>query len=231
MIDAAKDFATLRAFIVGRLPDDERRAFEDRLARDPALVNELEQSLRLREALGQLRASGYFANARPQRARLWTWGPALAAAASVLFALFLWLSRITEPAQILTASLESRAVAGTSSLVAAHFTFVSMRGSSVPDLDLPAAGLIEFRAAPPSDATTQRYRVSLLRQHDGASDEQVAELAGLAVGSDGYVHSYADAAQLAAGNYVLRIQPDTAGAGAGAEFPFNLRPHATDPAR
>ena len=79
----------------------------------------------------------------------------------------------------------------------------------MPELDLPAAGLIEFRAAPITEPATHRYRVSLVRQHGGSAAEAVATLADLAVGADGYVHCYADAARLTAGSYVLRVQPDT----------------------
>jgi hypothetical protein len=106
-----------------------------------------------------------------------------------------------------------------------------MRGSSVPELDLPAAGLIEFRAAP--GTATQRYRVSLVRQHGGSGTEPVATLADLRARADGYVYCYADAARLTAGSYVLRVQADTDNntASTAAEFPFSLRPHATDPAR
>lgn len=230
MIDAAKDFATLQAFIRGRLPEDERRVFEDRLAREPALVNELEQSLRMREGLRRLRARGYF-DAAPQRARLRPWLPALAAAASVVIALVLWVSRATAPAPLLLASLETRATEDATSLVAAHFTFIAMRGSSIPELDLPSAGLIEFRAAPVTEPAMQRYRVSLVRRQPGSAAEPVATLADLAVAADGYVHCYADAARLTAGSYVLRVQGDTNIASTAEEFPFSLRPHATDPAR
>ncbi len=231
MIDAAKDFATLQAFIVGRLPDEERRAFEDRLVREPALVSELEQSLRMSEGLRELRARGYFTDAAPQRARYRPWLPALAAAATLVVALFLWLSRATTSAPVLLASLESHAAAGATSLVAAHFTFVSMRGSSVPDLELPSAGLIEFRAAPASDPTVARYQVTLVRQRDGTVAAPVGTLAAVAVGADGYLHCYADAARLVAGRYLLRIRPDTSTASTEEAFPFNLRLHATDPAR
>jgi anti-sigma factor RsiW len=231
VIDAAKDFATLQAFIVGRLPDAERRAFEERLVREPALVSELEQSLRMREGLRHLRSRDYFTDAAPQRARFRPWVPALAAAATLVIALFLWLSRATTPAPVLLASLESHAAAGATSLVAAHFTFVSMRGSSVPNLDLPSAGLIEFRAAPISDPTIARYRVTLVRQQEGTVATPVGDLAGVTLGADGYLHCYADAARLVAGSYLLRIQPDTNTASTEEAFPFNLRPHATDPAR
>ena len=207
MIDAAKDFATLQAFIRGRLPEDERRAFEDRLVREPALVNELEQSLRMREGLRRAAGARLFPDAAPQRARFRPWLPALAAAASVVIALFLWVSRATAPAPLLLASLESRAAEGATSLVAAHFTFVSMRGSSVPDLDLPSAGLIEFRAAPAVTAAGRNATGSRsFASGRAVLRSPLATLADLAVGADGYVHCYADAARLTAGSYVLRVQ-------------------------
>jgi hypothetical protein len=230
-MDAATDFATLQAFIIGRLPDEQRRLFEERLAREPALVRELEQSLRMREGLQRLRNRGYFAAAAPQRRR-WSWVPALAAAASAILAVFLWLSRAAAPAPLLTASLQSHAVSGASSLIAAHFTFVSMRGSTVPELDLPASGLIEIRAEPGANQPGQRYRMVLAREQQGGIGEQpMATLTGLTVGSDGYVHGYAAASRLAAGAYVLHIQADDAAPSGTATFAFNLRPPATGPAR
>ena len=61
-MNAGSDFTTMQEFIVGRLSDDEHRAFEERLVREPALVRELEQSLQIREGFQQLRAQGYFAS-------------------------------------------------------------------------------------------------------------------------------------------------------------------------
>ena len=231
MTDAAHDFATLQAFIRGRLSGEERLAFEGRLAREPALVDELEQSLRMREGLRRLHARGYFSKAAPRPARLRVWLPALAAAASAVLVLFLWLSRTTTPAPLLMASLESHAAAGATSLVATHFTFVSMRGSSVPDLDLPTTGLIEFRAAADPNPAAQPYRVELVRRQDGADAQPIAALGGLAVGADGYVHCYADAARLAAGTYLLRVRSGPGNSGTDEVFPFNLRLRATDPVR
>jgi hypothetical protein len=223
------DFATLQDFIVGRLSDNERQMFEERLVRDPALVRELEQSLRMREGLQQLRARGYFKTARPRGTRLRVWLPALAAAASAGFVLFLWLSRSVGPSSILMASLGPLGAAN-SRPVAAHFTFVSMRGASVPDLDLPAAGYIELRVAPDTLSAARRYRVSLVRQQNGTVEKSVAAVADLAVGADGYVHCYADATRLAAGSYVLRMQPDINIPGTPEIFPFTLRPRVIGPA-
>jgi hypothetical protein len=204
------------------LSDEERRAFEDRLVQEPELVAELEQSLRMRAGLEQLRTEGYFRKTA-SRGSFRIWIPALVAAAGAGLALFLWLSRVAGPSPILVASLESRTAAGATSSVAAHFTFVSVRGGSAPDLDLPSAGLIEIRAAPNTRETVNRYRATLVSQNEGAVAGPVAALAGLALATDGYVHCYADASRLAPGSYVLRIQPDTNTSGVAEEFPFNLR--------
>jgi len=51
VIDVARDFERMQDYIVGRMSDEEQRAFEERLVRDPALVLEVERSLRLRVVL------------------------------------------------------------------------------------------------------------------------------------------------------------------------------------
>jgi hypothetical protein len=227
VINVERESATMQDFIAGRLTDDEHQAFEDRLVREPQLVRELEQSLRMREGLQQLRTRGYFGKAAPRGRRFRIWVPALVAAAGAGLALFLWLSRVAGPSPILVASLESSTATGATSSVVAHFTFVPVRGGSAPDLDLPSAGLIEIRAAPNTRETVNRYRATLVRQNEGAVAEPVAALAGLALATDGYVRCYADASRLAPGSYVLRIQPDTNTSGMAEEFPFNLRARGT----
>ena len=225
MIEVGRDFERMQDYIGGRLSDDEHRAFEDRLIRDPGLVREFEQSLRLSEGLRALRAQGYVGKLASRHHRFQVWRPTLAAAAIAGLALFLWVQRTSEPSPILTASLESRA-----SGAAAHFTFVAMRESSRPDLDLPSSGIIEFRAAPTERITASRYQMTLVRE-DGGSAKPVATVAGLVLGADGYVHGYADASRLGAGSYMLRVQADAATAGSGAEFVFNLRTRGAASAR
>ena len=223
MTRPAGDFATLRDFIVGRLSDDERRAFEDRLEREPQLVQELEQSLRMREGLRLLRTQGYFAGPSSRRLRPPIWVPTLAAAAVAGLALFLWFTRVAEQTPTLVASVESSRAANTTPSIVAHFTFVAVRGGFVPDLEGPAAGLIEIRAAPGTRQTADRYRVTLVREPEKGSAKTVATLGALALNPDGYVHCYADASRLSEGNYVLRIQADTDAAGIAEAYPFNLR--------
>jgi len=221
VIEVGRDFERMQDFIAGRLSDDEQRAFDDRLARDPGLVHELEESLRLSEGLHQLRAQGYFdkAASRARGSRIWL--PLLAAAAIAGLALFLWLQPSTGPLPLLTASLDSRAPAVGPS-VAAHFTFVAVRDGSIPDLNLPSGGVIEFRAAPATHLTGSRYRMTLVRQDEGEASKPVGAAAGLQLGADGYVHGYADASRLEPGRYVLRIEPDAEAPGTAEVFTFNL---------
>jgi hypothetical protein len=232
VIAAGPDFARMRDYIGGRLSDDERQAFEDRLVRDPELVRELEESLRLRDGLQQLSMQGYFARAALRGRSLRLWQSALAAAAVAGLALFLWGQRETRPPPLFLSSLESRGAPAVAPLVSAHFTFVSVRGTSTPDLDLPAAGWIEIRAAPNARATGLRYRVTLMRRDQLGSDKPVGLLTSVVLSSDGYVHSFVDATRLRAGSYLLRIEPARTDTGADiAQFPFNLAAAGKQPAR
>jgi hypothetical protein len=226
-MDAARDYATMQDFIVGRLSDDEQRTFEDRLVREAELVRELEQSLRMREGLQRLRTQGHFRETTPRVPRFRIWLPALAAAACAGLALFLWLSHATGPSAILLASLEPRTATHVGPSVTAHFTFVSVRGASTPELVLPSTGLIEIRAAPSTRDGVHRYRLMLVRQDERGSAAPVGALSGLAVSTDGYLHCYADSSRLVAGSYVLRVQPDTDTSGMAEVFAFNLRAGGT----
>jgi hypothetical protein len=206
MMDVPRDLERMRDYVVGRLSDEEQRAFEERLTRDPELVRELEQSLRFREGLEQLLQQGYFAQAATaRRARSWTWLPALAAAAALAVVMFLWV----EPSRVPTGVPQSPATllsgAG-GSPVTAHFTFVTTRDVTAPRLGLPASGLIELRAKPAGPSAESGYRVTLLREEDGGSSQPVGTVSSVPLTADGYVHTYADAARLTPGAYALRVE-------------------------
>lgn len=223
MIDVSRDLERMQDYVIGRLSDEELRAFEERLVRDPALARELDKSVQLGEGLAELRRQGYFARASRSR-MLQSWLPTLAAAAVAGVAIALLWSRSPEP--VLMGSLRPVSASHTAPWVAAHFTFVSVRGATEPVLTLPASGLIELRAMPSAHEPGVRYRVRLVRQ-DEAGATSVGELVGLVPADDDYVHSYADAARLKAGRYVLSVE--TVG-GKGAEsFPFTLK--AAEPQR
>lgn len=223
MIDVERDFERMREYVGGRLADDERRTFEDRLARDPVLVREFEQTLRLREGLEQLKEQGYFAVAAPlSTRRLALWMPALAAAAIAALAIIVRVQPRTESPAVLLAAPASGAPTGAAPLVSSRFTFVAMRGNSSYDLDRPPAGLMEFRVSPEGHVANARYRMTLARVGTGGATETLGTLTDLAMGADGYLHGYGAVARLTAGHYLLRVEPAGPAAGEALSFPFEL---------
>jgi len=219
MIDLDHDFERMRDYVRGRLSDDERRAFEDRLVRDPELVREFELSLRLREGLEQLKDQVYFVKPAARAARRGLpWMPALAAAAVAALAIILWVQPQSFGTRVLHASPGSTGAAG----VSAHFTFVSMRGSSSYDLDRPAAGAVEFRVSPTVPVAGARYSLGLERVGQGGVAEPLGTLADLTPGADGYLHGFADASRLPAGRYLLRVEAPGQTAETALSFPFEL---------
>jgi hypothetical protein len=224
VIDVGHDFERMREHAGGRLSEEEHQAFEERLLRDPGLVHEYEVSLRLTEGLQQLREQRHFLeNAAMRGLGIRIWLPALAAAVLAGVALWLWVQSTNHP--VLTASIQSHP-ARSAPAVTAHFTFVALRGNSVPDLTLPQGGLIEFRAAPAAHTEGSRYTVSLTLKEGERPVVSVGTLTGLAVLPDGFVHYYADATRLQPGAYLLRIESDIAGSGSGQTYRFNLLPGA-----
>jgi hypothetical protein len=135
--------------------------------------------------------------------------------------------RVPGPTSLLLASPEARTATHAATRIAAHFTFVTVRGGPAPNLVLPAAGLIEIRVAPSVRENIEHYRMTLLRPQEGGGAQTVASLDGLALDTDGYVHGYADASRLVPGSYVLRLRPDTDAPAPADVFPFNLNAGAS----
>lgn len=225
MTDSSRNVEWIRDYLVGRLSEDERIAFQNRLAKDAALAREFEQSLRLRAGLRELRAQGYFTtatNERNRRTRRLRYQLRAAAAAVVIGAFLVVAWRVNHESSVLTASPISPASADAPP-ISARFTFVSMRDGKSPRLALPSSGLIELRAAP-ENRTAESYRLSLIRNPEGGAPQRVGVVARLRLGTDGYVHCYADSSRLAPGNYGLRMEPDGASPPGLQVFLFVLQP-------
>jgi hypothetical protein len=225
MLDVSRDPERIRDYLAGRLSEEENHAFGERLIRDPGLVRELERTLQMREGLQQLQEQQKFGAMRGRQRRVWL--PALAAAATVaIIAVSLWVRTGTDTS-VLGATLASRFATNATPEITARFTFVQMRGGAVPALALPARGAIEFRAQPATADAASGYRVTLLREM-GSEVEPRGSAVVPAIGADGYLHVYADAARLEPGRYVLRVQ-DAGQLAAELMFPFDFRTAAAEP--
>jgi hypothetical protein len=237
MSEADLDYARLRDYLAGQMPDNECRTFEDRLQRDPALARELDLSLRLSAGLGSLRAQDRRSVSGSSKTLSWTKRFAAAAATLACIALLLW-ARPTTIRAILTSTPElnasnhaarptaARPIAARP--IAAHFSFIATRGLSVPDLALPPDGLIEIRSAPSRRGPSLRYAVTLVAREPGG-DRTLAVLHDLSADADGYVRCYADAQRLRPGTYELLIETVSDTDAAKDAFTFNLRaePHVS----
>ncbi len=91
----------------------------------------------------------------------------------------------------------------------------------------PGRGAIEFRAEPTSAAGSSGYRVTLLRATN-TGVRPLGTAAVPAIGADGYLHVYADAARLDPGRYILRVQ-DADQPAAELMFPFDFRAATLEP--
>ena len=223
MLDVGRDIERIRDYLAGRLSEQESEAFGERLVRDPQLVRELERTLKLSEGLRQVANASYPARALREQRRPRVWIPALAAAAVLgVLAVGLWVRSATERVPLLSASLATTPTREVAATVAAQFTFVAMRGSAAPALELPRAVIVEFRAAPPAAGAAAAYRVTLLEQGAGDTTEPLGSTAVAAVQADGYLHVYADAARLKPGRYLLSVLQGSDAAPVQV-YPFSLR--------
>jgi hypothetical protein len=228
VLDVGRDLERIRDYLAGRLSDEESEAFGERLVRDPQLVRELERTVGLSEGLRRA-ASERRPVALPQRHRRRAWLPGLAAAAAIgVLAVGLWVRSATERVPLLSASLGTALTREVAANAAAQFTFVAMRGGGTPVLALPAAGIVDLRAAAPAGSATGGYRVTLRAAPPGGAPRTLGSTTVADLQADGYLHVYVDAAHLGPGPYLLDVTQDGAAAASEA-YPFILAGRGTTP--
>jgi hypothetical protein len=215
MIDVESDFQRMQDYVGGRLSEEEHRAFEDRLGRDPELVREFEQSLRLREGLEQLREQRRLVRSAPLRVGFVIALPLLAAAALTAVTLLVRSELIPVLPPVLLASAPTDAEAPIT-----PFPFIAVRGEPTQAVERPAAGLIDLQVAPGEGAPPYRISLSMKSATGAPIDSQSKPLS---LGSDGYVHAYVKAKDLPAGNYQLRLDSGNGSPGTAQTFRFTLR--------
>lgn len=204
-------------YLQGRLTADEEQAFEEAYLSDPALLDELVLTERLRHGLRHAEA----ADARPGHAAdgggRWrrTFGSVpYAAAATVLLGISLAFS-----AALLVQNRNLDAVQGPSSAGAAPtrlVPLVTVRGDGVNRVEAPPSGEWAVLLVDAGFTEYAAYRATLTRAADGA-EEQVARLEGLSPTYDGRVGVGVPGSALTPGDYELRLEGRVPGADGGFE--------------
>jgi len=231
--EAIRNTETIRQYIADRLPEEERAALHKRLLVDFDLVKDFETSLKMREALERLRERDELRHLVHPRRTGALWGVASAAVAA-LAAVVLYLGYAHGPTSpLMAASLSSlRTQAGAARTVSGQYSFALMRSATaVPTVTLPAAGALELRALTAA-GNGDSFRVALDAIGPGAATSRIGVVDHARPDADGFVAIYVDAGRVAAGDYALDVQSETAGSAPPEHFEFRLqRPGPATPPR
>jgi hypothetical protein len=225
MTRAASNSELVQNYIVGRLSDTERRAFENQLLSDVSLVRDLEQSLRLREGLEILRERKELVGLERHRRRTLFTGVVRAAAAAVaVIALCVGLYYVRQSPAVVAASVAALPLSANKPLVVVEsYSFATVReATQTPVLDLPSGGALELRALTSATGGGRTFRATL-EEIRGEEPFRLGAAEHLAPDADGFVAIYADTSHLQPGDYSLIVQSDVEDKTSAERFAFRLK--------
>lgn len=224
MSTPTENAVSVRDYVAGRMSAAEREAFEGRLLTDASLVLELEESVRLREALEMLREQKLLKESSLSKRRIppirLAWGLA-GAMAAVLLSVTLYHG--IHPPPIVGASVTAlSAGSGPAPPVVERYAFVGVRAKDLtPELLVPAMGALELRALAPVTGANGTFRVTL----DQIQTQRISRIGvqeHLVPDTDGFVVIYANISRLEPGEYLLTVGQDGSQNAASTE-PFAFR--------
>lgn len=226
MTRATNDLQIIQEYIAGRMSDADLRDFETQLSNDATLVQDIEESLRLREGLQMLREQGVsLAHPNDQRRDIRRWLVRAAAAALAVIVLSLGFRYFERSPALVAASVaELGASTGTPLIIVARHSFAAVReASETPDLQLPASGALELRALTPGTGDTHGFRLTLEKIREGRGSSAIGVMEHLTPDADGFVAIYVDASRVEPGDYLLIVAPDVGDESTAERFPFRLK--------
>jgi hypothetical protein len=218
-------------YLAGQLTDAERATFETELERNPAALQELEATARLKVGLERLREMGQLDYVLRPTSTLQQVFVGLAAtlAVGVIAISFLmgYFGRQGTDPLLAATSAAFADTQGSALPVSATFVVFRKRASDYDAvIELPATRTaIELRVLPQIGTPSRRYRVSLAQVRDDTSVAPVETLGDLLPESDGFVTVFADSARLAPGRYRMSIS-DAQGTAPTDTFLLNVLPAA-----
>jgi hypothetical protein len=197
-------------YLAGQLTDGDAAEFEAHYAQDPAVVRDIERTLRLKEGLAILSERGELDSLL--RARRPMWQPALALAAGLavlVVGVLLWVGGTTvRPiGSTLTALAKHE---GSPLRVASTYVLARTRGASA---DVPVTlpkdpAAIELRMIPSARPKSGGFHIVLSQLDAANATAPLGDTNAVASSDDGFVTAYLDSTKLVRGRYVIELQPE-----------------------
>lgn len=200
-------------YLAGQLTEPEAAEFEAHYAQDPAVVRDLERTLRLKEGLAILSERGEL-EALLRAPRRPAWQPALALAAGLavlVLGVLLWIggSTVRPIGSTLTALAKHE---GAPLHVASTYVLARTRGaSSDVQVTLPEdASAIELRMIPSARPKSGGFHIVLSQLDAADATAPLGDTTAVASSDDGFVTAYIDSTKLVRGRYLIELQPEHA---------------------
>jgi hypothetical protein len=215
-MNADLDPTLANRYLIGKLSEQERRAYEALLLSSPDTVFELEATARLKVGLEKLKETGELDQLLQHRRRsfLTFHLPLAASFAAVVIGATLWWLRVADIATaplLFTShtSLMEKAGHPLPITITAAF-YIKRGGMPVERIEKPPGpSEVVLRVMPAKLNKSHLYRLSLSRL--GQADfEVVARIDNLTPATeDGFIECYADSARLAPGRYEIVVTDQT----------------------
>jgi hypothetical protein len=197
-------------YLAGQLSEADATEFEAHYAQDPAVVRDIERTLRLKEGLAILSERGQLDALLRTRRPMWQPALALAAGLAVLVVgVLLWAGGTTlRPiGSTLTALAKHE---GSPLRVANTYVLARTRSAST---DIPIAlprdaSAIELRMIPSARPKSGGFRIVLSQIDAANATAPLGDTNAVASSDDGFVTVYLDSTKLVRGRYVIELQPE-----------------------
>jgi hypothetical protein len=209
-------------YLADQLSHEEAEAFEAYYTEHPAMVREIEYTLRLKEGLATLRDRQELDTL--MRARRWRWALPLSVAAAIAGAAlgtWTWYGSSTA-APIAAGSLEALLQDGGRATLplGGKYMLVRVRSTDTAPLQIPLPAehsALELQVLPSGGADAAPYRLVLERHRAEGKPKPVAEVTRLVPGPDGLVAAWLDSERIERGQYTVELVSERGESAAPAE--------------
>ena len=198
-------------YVAGQLSPEESAEFEEYILEHPEVIDQVELARHLKLGLHTLSERGTLQNiigSKPAQDRRWLAAAGLAAMA-FLIGLSAWFR--SSPELLLSASVDSRPIAG-------EYILVRTRAAEEVTFAIPAEpAVLLVKLEAPRSTTATHYQVDLVR-----GTETAGRLDSIEAGPDGWLVVYVNPASLAPGEYRFVVRDPASPTAPANEFPFRL---------